>query len=161
MEYENSMVQTGYVTFLKKVSEKSVSISLGVGSKIKDNEYKTGFLNARGSTEVLKDIEKGDKVKVKGFLSFNFWTPEGSDKEMQRPVMVITEVLDSEKGEPKEEGEKKKTTAKKTTAKKTTTKKEEKEEKLPEIDVDEEVSTNEVKEENIPEVEVDEDEIPF
>lgn len=158
MQYENTMIQTGYVTFVKKISDNSITISLGVGSKIKENEYKTGLLSARGTSEVLKNINKGDKVKVKGFLTFNFWTPEGSDKEQQRPLLVITEVMEVEKQDESnsKDASSKKTPAKKeekekTPAKKTTTKKEEKvvEEKLPVIDIDDE------------EMEVEDEEIPF
>ena len=148
MEYRNSLIQTGYVTFYKKVSEKVVTISLGIGTKVKEGEYKTGFLQARGSSEILGDIKKGDKVKLEGFLSFSFWTPEGSEKEFQKPQMVITKVLEVEK----DERDGKKSSTKSTSTKPKTTKKEEKPVKKEEPTV---------KEEEIPEVDLEEDDIPF
>lgn len=147
MEYENSIVQSGYVTYIKEIG-KLRSISLGLGVKQANGEYKTGFLEIRGSKEILGGLEKGDKVKVKGFVSFNFWTPKDSDKEMQKIVMVVNEVL----GWEEKSDQDKKTTSTKTSTK-TTSKKQ--------ADVKESPKPTPPKEEELPEIDMDEDEIPF
>lgn len=146
MTYENNMTQIGYATYVKEIG-KMVSISLGVGSKQADGQYKTGFLEIRGSKDVLGEVVKGDKIKVKGFLSFNFWIQKETEKEMQKPIMVVNELLETEKkdGETATSKTEKKDTGNKATVKKETEKKEPvkkekevQEEVLPEIDVDDE-----------------------
>lgn len=137
MTYENKISQTGYVTYTKEIG-KMVSISLGIGVKQPNGEYKTGFLEVRGTKELFDNVQKGDKIKVKGFVSFNFWTKD--EKENQKIVMVATEVeKDDGKTEPsnKDEDEpKSKKQPEKEKIEKPKKQAKQKEEELPEIDVD-------------------------
>lgn len=143
MTYENKISQTGYVTYTKEIG-KMVSISLGIGVKQPNGEYKTGFLEVRGTKELFDNVQKGDKVKVKGFVSFNFWTKD--DKENQKIVMVATEVeKDDGKTEPAKEEKVD----------------EQKQKKQPKQDEVKTKKQPKQKEEELPEIDVDVDEIPF
>lgn len=167
MVYENKITQIGYVSNIKEIG-KMMTASLGIGVKQQDNTYKNGFLEIRGSKETLGEIAAGDRVKVDGFISFNFWQEKETGKEMQKITMVVNSVLEIEKKDEdaKKEMPKKETKSKTTKAtKKVVEEPKDEEEELPAYDIDEdeyeEKPSKTKSSEKLPVIEVDEDEIPF
>ena len=87
----SNFVATGFVNNVKEVGEKLVVFSLAVGVKQEDGTYKNGFVNCKANKEKVQ-IKEGDRVTVKGFPTFEFWTDKDSGRERQRMVVFVQEV---------------------------------------------------------------------
>ena len=91
---DNTTTQTGFVTNIRTRGNK-VSFGLSIGVKQQDGSYENGFLEVQGSSSVLQ-VNKGDKVTIKGFLSFEFWNDKTTGNKRNKIVLVAKEVLNQE-----------------------------------------------------------------
>jgi len=91
----NSIELSGYVNNVKKVSDNLTVFSLAVGTNVgtkEEPEWKNGFVNCKiGGKTDSSAIEDGKRVDIKGFVTFDFFTPKGSDKEVASLQVFVTE----------------------------------------------------------------------
>ena len=93
---KNNIVITGFVTNTIKTFGKGINFGLAIGRKVGNEPsgkaiFKTGFINVKGNSDRL-EVRTGDRIVLTGYLSFDFFFPKGSKKEVFRPIFIGTSV---------------------------------------------------------------------
>ena len=91
-EGTNFVELTGFVNNLKKITDNMARFGLNVGVKQQDDTYKNGWVNCKYNPTRL-EIVAGERYTIQGFVTFDFWTPEGSDKERSTLQIWVQDAL--------------------------------------------------------------------
>lgn len=90
----NSIEVSGYVHNVKELKNGLKTFGLSVSTKTGKNkedqtpEYKSGFINVK----TKENVKNEDRVTIKGFITFDFWTPENSTKEKHAMKIYAMEI---------------------------------------------------------------------
>lgn len=94
---ENEVVLTTMTNFVKtgegeqKWMSASGSISFNTAKQGEPDNYKYANIDISGSKAL--ELKDGEVVTLKGFLGGSFFTPKGSDKEVNKPKLTVTAVV--------------------------------------------------------------------
>jgi len=94
---DSGMTLTSRLSFTKEFGQNGASAQMNVRvRKSEKDEYRYVHIQVSGSRTNLPDLQDGEIVTIKGYLTGNPYTPKDSDKEVVAPKFVGMEILERE-----------------------------------------------------------------